>query len=101
MYCWRKLTHIFKDCNINENIHIHTVFDIKNDIYVITTIQYYDPSYKKEECGITIYIVYLLTQTIIQTINKDHPETIRRICDYKNGFIVLTSKFELNTYDCV
>ncbi len=79
---------------------IYKVFYLKKDIYMIFTIQKYDPSYKLQGIGIQIYIIHLPSQTIIQTINTDHPEDIRDICQYRNGFVSLSSRFEINTHDC-
>lgn len=106
---WKKFTQKLVNCDIFKaqkhifnkiDQQIYKVFKLQNDIYMIATIVTYDPQYKPQEQGITIYIVHFPTQTIIQKINENTPEDIRDVYIHKNGFMTLSSRFEINVYDC-
>lgn len=91
----------FQQTDTLDQIHdqIYKIIKMKNDIYLISTIRYTDPNMEPEIPDIQINTLHFPTQSIIQTFQTD--QSIRDICEYKNGFLTLTSTFQINTYDCL
>ncbi len=81
--------------------YVYKVLCLKKDIYLIVTSECIDRKFKRERLMTRYYIVDLPTGKIIESINDDNPETIKEICEYRNGYIVLTHESEINTYDCI
>ena len=90
----------FEQTNVFNQIndHIFEAIYLKKDIYLIATHKH--SAYWDELPDVEIYIVHLPTQQIIQEVDMNG-QSIRNICDYKNGFVTVTSAFEINTYSCV